>query len=117
MPLSICVPEDLSDHAGPMHKRNFALKSGECLNDNEFSIITFDVRTDGDDVLLLLPEPAELDAVIGTSKWMVKQATTELVNSAGEESSIEVVGPNVASMGHVSCDTEAVGCNESNLSW
>jgi len=72
----------------PMHKRNFTLSSGVCLNDDSFSILTFDVRIEDEDVLLLLPDADELDAVIGTSKWMVRQATAALVDKG-----IEVVGP------------------------
>lgn len=40
---------------------------------------------------MLLPEPEELDAVIGTSKWMIKQATSELVSRGGGKS-IEIAG-------------------------
>ena len=74
-----------------MHKRNFALDSGACLNDDNYSVITFDAKAEGDDILLLLPEPSALDAVIGTSKWMVRQATREIEERGGE--SIEIVGP------------------------
>lgn len=46
--------------ACPMHKKSFSLKTGECLTGEEYSIQTFPVRVDGDDVLLLLPPPGEL---------------------------------------------------------
>lgn len=72
----------------PMHKRNFTLKSGACLNDDAYSILSFDVMVEGDDVLLLLPEAEELDSVIGTSKWMVRHATAALVDGG-----VEIVGP------------------------
>ena len=75
-----------------MHKRNYTLTSGECLNDDQYSILAFDVKVEGDDLLLLLPEPDILDAVIGTSKWMVRQATAKLLEKQ-RESSIEIVGP------------------------
>lgn len=71
-----------------MHKRNFTLKSGACLNDDAYSILSFDVMVEGDDVLLLLPEAEELDSVIGTSKWMVRHATAALVDGG-----VEIVGP------------------------
>lgn len=57
----------------PMHKRNFSLQGGECINDEDYSIITFDVKHDEatDDILLLLPETSDMDAVLGTAKWSV----------------------------------------------
>lgn len=74
-----------------MHKRNFALDSGACLNDDNYSVITFEAKAEGDDILLLLPEASILDEVIGTSKWMVRQATQAAKDRGGE--SIEIVGP------------------------
>ena len=79
-----------------MHKRNFSLTTGECLNDESYGIITFDVKIEGDEVHLLLPEAEELDGVIGTAKWMVRQATAEMLDRGLEpngESAIEIVGP------------------------
>ena len=43
---------DLTHTVGPMHKRNYALTSGECLNDESYSIPPFDVKVGGDDLLL-----------------------------------------------------------------
>ncbi|KAG1862042.1 hypothetical protein DFJ58DRAFT_715324 [Suillus subalutaceus] len=62
----------------PLHKRNFRLTDGKCLNDENFFIIPFDVKQEGDDLFVLLPDSDKLDAAIGTSKWMVKQASAEL---------------------------------------
>lgn len=58
----------------PFHKRNFDLSSGDCRNDAEMSIATFDVeeRPDGM-VYVKLPPVEELDAALGTSKWKVKK--------------------------------------------
>lgn len=58
----------------PHHKRNFDLSSGACKNDTDLSIATFDVeeRPDGM-VYLKLPPVEELDAALGTKKWMVKK--------------------------------------------
>ncbi|KAJ3551241.1 hypothetical protein NM688_g4815 [Phlebia brevispora] len=74
----------------PMHKRNFSLESGTCLNDDNYSILVFDVRVDGEtrDVLVLLPAPEELDDVISTDKWMIKRDTAEVLDSG-----VEIVGP------------------------
>jgi len=75
----------------PLHKRNFRLTDGKCLNDDNFSIISFDVKQEGDNLLVLLPDSDKLDAAIGTSKWMVKQAAAELVSRGGGEG-IEIAG-------------------------
>ena len=61
----------------PLHKRNYELggaRAGTCANDAEVSVATFAVeeRSDGW-VYVKLPPVAELDAVLGTSKWMVKK--------------------------------------------
>ncbi|KAH6663621.1 nitrite reductase [Plectosphaerella plurivora] len=58
----------------PYHKRNFDLKNGDCKNDADMSIATFDVeeRADGH-VYIRLPPVEELDAALGTSKWKVKK--------------------------------------------
>ncbi|OTB14620.1 hypothetical protein K445DRAFT_319031 [Daldinia sp. EC12] len=58
----------------PFHKRNFDLDSGACRNDSSMSIATFAVeeRTDGM-VYLKLPPVEELDAALGTTRWMVRK--------------------------------------------
>jgi len=92
----------------PLHKRNFRLTDGACLNDMEYSIISFDIKRENDDLLVLLPETEELDAVIGTSKWMVKQATAEVVSRGGGQ------GIEIATMeGSESstADTVTTGCS------
>lgn len=79
-----------------MHKRNFSLTTGACLNDDNYSIIAFDVRVDdADDISVLLPEPAELDAVIATSKWMIKRDTARTLDCGGSppQSAIDAVPP------------------------
>ncbi|CAK5272257.1 unnamed protein product [Mycena citricolor] len=78
----------------PMHKRNYTLGAGDCLNDPELRILTFEARENPDcedEIQLLLPQEEALDAVLGTEKWMVRQATAEAqeLNTATE---IEVVG-------------------------
>ncbi|EXJ78403.1 nitrite reductase [NAD(P)H] [Capronia coronata CBS 617.96] len=70
----------------PYHKRNFQLNgevnfdkedvgAGSCSNDTSMSIATFEAE-DRDDgwVYLKLPPVQELDNVLGTSKYVVKQA-------------------------------------------
>ncbi len=41
--------------ACPMHKKTFALESGECLSDPEFRIATYGVRIDGERVFIGMP--------------------------------------------------------------
>ena len=60
----------------PNHKRNFTLngpEAGSCTNDSEVSIATFEVEARDDGwVYVKLPGVEELDAVLGTGKWMVR---------------------------------------------
>ncbi|KAI9900616.1 hypothetical protein N3K66_004878 [Trichothecium roseum] len=58
----------------PHHKRNFDLSSGTCKSDADLSVATFaaEARPDGM-VYLELPPEAELDAALGTSRWMVRK--------------------------------------------
>ncbi|EON99736.1 putative nitrite reductase protein [Phaeoacremonium minimum UCRPA7] len=62
----------------PYHKRNYDLSSGSCKNDSELSIATFEAeeRADGF-VYIKLPPVEELDAELGTKKWMVKKGETK----------------------------------------
>jgi nitrite reductase (NAD(P)H) len=58
----------------PHHKRNYDLSSGACKNDSELSIATFPVEARDDGLVYLkLPPVEELDAALGTKKWMVKK--------------------------------------------
>ncbi|KAF8843892.1 nitrite reductase [Paxillus ammoniavirescens] len=105
----------------PLHKRNFRLTDGECLNDTEYSIISFDVKQEGEDLLVLLPELEQLDAVIGTSKWMVKQATAEAISRGGGQS-IEIAPLDDSpkqSNGSAACSGSGVSCGGGNpsLEW
>ena len=109
-----------------MHKRNFSLTTGECLNDDSYGVISFEVKVDGDDLLLLLPESDDLDAVIGTSKWMIRQATAELLDRGGAreengQSAVEIVGPDQSILaeaegreGGAGCTS---GCGDAKLEW
>ncbi|KAI6019777.1 hypothetical protein F5J12DRAFT_904177 [Pisolithus orientalis] len=81
----------------PLHKRNFRLSDGTCLNDMH---------------------PEELDAVIGTSKWMIKQATAEILSRGGGQG-IEIAadhldGPPAATTG-AGCNGDS--CGDSTLDW
>ena len=98
------------------------MKSGDCLNDDEYSILAFDVKVEGDNVLLLLPESHELDAVIGSSKRMVRQATAEMFDR-GSGGGVEIVGPDGQSIASSASGTMLAGvpgeavCGNSKLEW
>ena len=54
--------------ACPVHKKVFSLESGKCLGGENFSVMVFPVRIDGDDVYLHLPPIDELDGLLATEK-------------------------------------------------
>ncbi|KAB5593146.1 Nitrite reductase (NAD(P)H) large subunit [Ceratobasidium theobromae] len=102
----------------PLHKRNFGLQGGNCSNDPEMKILTFDTKEEDGVISVLLPEPDALDAVIGTSKWMVRQATAEAYGK-GSAGMIEITGPDgrvaPGAVG-VGCGSGS-GCGDSKLEW
>ncbi|QRV85667.1 nitrite reductase (NAD(P)H) large subunit [Ceratobasidium sp. AG-Ba] len=103
----------------PLHKRNYQLQGGECNNDPEMKILTFDAKEEGGQILVLLPGPDELDAVIGTSKWMVRQATAEAYGK-GSAGMIEIVGPDgriAPESAQAACGGGESGCGNSKLEW
>lgn len=60
----------------PYHKRNFILNgadAGQCSNDPDLNIATFEVEEREDRwVYLKLPPVEELDRRLGTTRWMIK---------------------------------------------
>lgn len=77
-----------------LHKRNYRLDNGDC-SDEQYKILAFEVKAEAGDLFLRLPPPEELDALIGSSKWMVRKATAELMDRVPSgETKIEIVGPN-----------------------
>lgn len=67
----------LGDSAGvpkvacPMHKKNFALTSGECMTGEVLQLPVFPVKVEGDDVYVLLPPQKELDDVLATELYKI----------------------------------------------
>ena len=53
----------------PLHKKNFSLKDGTCISGEDYTIETFPVVIDGDDVLLELPPEKILDAALSTENF------------------------------------------------
>lgn len=85
----------------PLHKRNYILSAksdeegGKC-NDGDYSIMTFEGKMDEekDLIYLRLPPTDALDAVLSTSKWMLRKATEESDALAGGEGhAVEITGP------------------------
>lgn len=59
----------------PFHKRNFNLSgdnAGSCRNDEDLNVASFEAKEEDGWVYLKLPPVEELDSVLGTSKWKVK---------------------------------------------
>jgi nitrite reductase (NAD(P)H) len=86
----------------------------------DYSIITFEVKEQDGDVYLLLPPESDLDDAIGTSKWMVKQATADVYGrgaaTAVEPNAIELVGPK-DEIDPNGGRTAGAGCGDSKLDW
>lgn len=94
-----------------MHKRNFNLTSGDCLNDENYSILSFEVKVEDEDIMILLPDTADLDTVIGTQKWMVRRSSTDPTYSGG----VEIVGP--VDVGATPGNGCASNCSDARLDW
>jgi NAD(P)H-dependent nitrite reductase small subunit len=70
--------------ACPLHKKNFALASGDCVDDPSLKILTFPVRVttlrddsstdDQGRVELFLPPQAKLDAILATDGTIVRSS-------------------------------------------
>jgi nitrite reductase (NADH) large subunit len=54
--------------ACPVHKKTFSLETGKGMSDRDFSIRTFPVKVEEDDVYLLLPSIDALDEELATDK-------------------------------------------------
>lgn len=91
----------------PMHKKNFALETGECVSgDADLKLMTFEIKIEDDYVFLYLPPEQELDRILGTSKWVVSnKLSTKSHNKKSNK--IEILG-----------NTAAVGCGgDKKLDW
>ncbi|KAJ6590581.1 nitrite reductase [Mycena vulgaris] len=98
----------------PLHKRNYTLTEGVCLNDADYQILTFEARENpenANEIQLLLPPKDDVDAILGTEKWLVKQAQSEALglNAATQ---IDIV----AAQGGVRSGGTG-GCGSNMLEW
>lgn len=55
------------------------MTDGTCLNASDYSIMTFEARQteSGDEIQLLLPPKDDINTVLGTDKWLTRQAESE----------------------------------------
>jgi nitrite reductase (NAD(P)H) len=74
----------------PLHKRNFTLTTGECLNDEDYRIMVFDVKEEDGHIYINLPEPIVLDQHLGTSTWLITAPPDRSEIAAGVEISLDV---------------------------
>ena len=61
--------------ACPLHKKTFSLATGECLSGESYSVQTFPVKIEGDDVYLELPPEEQLDQSLATENFCSGAAT------------------------------------------
>jgi nitrite reductase (NAD(P)H) len=102
----------------PLHKRNFTLTKGDCLNDSEYQILAFEAREDPDrsgDIQLLLPSRDDLDAILGTEKWLVRQAQSEALG-LNMATQIDIVGLHGGTTSEIAIDRQS-GCGSNKLEW
>jgi nitrite reductase (NAD(P)H) len=82
--------------ACPLHKRQYLLdpdlkkEGGFCKSDDSYQIMTFEAKVEDGKVLLKLPDTDSLDAILSTSKWMIRKATEESHLLAGGKPGEEV---------------------------
>lgn len=67
--------------ACPLHKKNFDLTSGEEIG-GDLQIITFNIKVEGDDVLVELPSEDEVGAILGTNGLRVQKS--DCIDIAGD---------------------------------
>ncbi|CAI2169379.1 11206_t:CDS:2 [Funneliformis geosporum] len=98
----------------PMHKKNFALDTGECISgDVDLKLMTFEVKIQDDYIWLNLPPVQELDRILGTSKWKVakngKHEKSRFLQRS-DKARIEILGK-------INDGCADVGCGDKKLEW
>jgi len=94
------------------------------LNDPDYEIVTFEARVqDGSsDIQVLLPPKDDINGVLGTERWLIRQAESEALglNAATQ---IEMVGINGLVLGsksedeHLACVVGGASCGDKRLEW
>jgi nitrite reductase (NAD(P)H) len=104
----------------PLHKRNFNLTDGRGLGDSDYSILTFEARLSnfGDAVEILLPPKEDMDAVLGTEKWLLRQAESEALglNAATQVEMVGIDEHYTQETSPGSCSSIAA-CGDKRLEW
>lgn len=93
------------------------MTDGKCISDPDYKILSFEARENesGNGIELLLPPKDDMDAVLGTEKWLIRQAESEAqgLNFAAQ---VQMVGMN----GHSNDEKASNGfmaCGDSRLDW
>ena len=92
------------------------------MSDPDYEILAFEARANEvDDIQVLLPPIEDIDAVLGTEKWLVRQAESEALG-LNEATQVEMVGVNGRSLveeeaqqGTNGCALSA--CGDKRLEW
>jgi len=94
--------------ACPLHKKQFALDTGEGVGDESLNILTFPIKVVDDRVLTELPAIPELDAILGTNGLRV--AKSSCIDIAADAASlIKTIKPNLFTSKNItSSNTTAV---------
>jgi NAD(P)H-dependent nitrite reductase small subunit len=79
--------------ACPLHKNQFALTTGECLDDPSLQIMTFDVRVIDGRVEAFLPPTSKLDSVLATEDNYLRAIETEGLISSKLDSILDAEMP------------------------
>ena len=79
--------------ACPLHKNQFALTTGECLDDPSLQIMTFDVRVIDGRVEAFLPPTSKLDSVLSTEDNYLRATETEGLISSKLDSILDAEMP------------------------
>jgi nitrite reductase (NAD(P)H) len=88
------------------------------LTDPEFHILAFEAREDpggSGDIELLLPPKDDIDAILGTDKWLVRQAQSEALG-LNKATQIDIVGPPGRAINGTEPACES-GCGSNKLEW
>ena len=88
------------------------------MNDAEYQILSFDAREDPQDqdaIQVLLPPENEIDAVLGTEKWLIRQAESEALglNAATQ---VDFAAPRRTAEVKTSSSCGG-GCGDKKLEW
>lgn len=82
----------------PLHKRQYMLdpkveaNGGFCRTDGDYQIMTFSCKEQDGKVMVNLPDTDALDAILSTSKWMIRKAKEESHILAGGKPGEQISG-------------------------